>query len=229
MTDFSVLYYSRTPAKIGRGCALTDNAAGLKKIQSSKKGTKVMKKIFKSLSARIIILFALPFYAVLFALCGIAAALREFRKDFAVSFCRSMTDPEHFPPVGMKGFMAIRSYRQKAQKALDEEDDELAVFYWKKCAAYFDSDAMYELAKYYKRRIADDPDNRKYAGEWYAVAASFGHIQADKDYDLNYCCALSDEEKYCLRKNFMKIRRNLLKLQVPGSRSELEKRLCTER
>lgn len=176
-----------------------------------------MKKIFRSLLrqavARIILLFALPFYAVLFALYGMAAALCEFRNSFAGEFCRSMTDPDHAPPVGIKGFMALKNYRRKAQKALADCDDELAVFYWKKCAAYFDCDTMYELADYYRNNISDDPDNGKCAAEWYAVAASFGHKQAEKEYDRTFGHGLSDEEKHCLRKNFIKNRRNLLKNQ----------------
>ena len=169
---------------------------------------KPSRKVFGTLAACVL----LPFYAVAWIFHGVVAALRDFR-EFAGEFVKSLTDPDHTPSIGLKGFYALRECRQKAYRAEAEYDDEEALENWKKCAFYFDTDAMVRLARHYQYGWDDEDEEsgRKRASEWYAVAASFGSAEGESGYAELTSVFLTDDEKKWLRRNYIKNRKYCLR------------------
>ena len=169
---------------------------------------KLSRKVFGTLAACAL----LPFYAVAWIFHGVAAALRDFR-EFAGDFVKSLTDPEHAPSIGLKGFYELRECRRKAYRAEAEYDDQEALENWKKCAFYFDTDAMLKLAEHYRLSGDDESDgnNRTRASEWYAVAASFGNTKGESGYVGMTGGFLADGEKQWLRRNYIKNRKQCLR------------------
>ena len=171
-----------------------------------------MKKPSKKVSGTLAAMVLLPFYAVAWIFHGVGAALRDFR-EFAGDFVKSLTDPEHTPSIGLKGFYALRECRQKAYRAEVEDEYDEALENWKKCAFYFDTDAMVRLAEHYQYG-ADGENEESYlkrASEWYAVAASFGSAKGESGYAELTSVFLTDDEKKWLRTNYIKNRKQCLR------------------
>ena len=165
------------------------------------------RKVFGTLAACVL----LPFYAAAWILYGAAAALRDFR-EFAGDFVKSLTDPDHLPSLGLRGFYTLKNCRQKAYQAVAEDDVEEAVKNWKQCASCFDTDAMLALAGHYESP-ADDEDaesSRKRACEWYALAACFGRKEGEWGYTGITKVLLDEKEKRWLRKQFIRNRKACL-------------------
>lgn len=168
-----------------------------------------MAKSFKKVAGIGAALFLLPFYGVLWIGYAFVPAWRDFCK-FSKDLIHSMSEPDHVPNIGLKGFYALKRYRQSVLEAAAEDDMELEIKYLKKCAALFDTHAMCRLAKYY----SIEKCSRSLVREWYGIAASFGHQEAEREYRFVCGYEITREEKVWFRKTFIKNCRNLLKEQI---------------
>ena len=170
---------------------------------------KPLRKVFGTLAALVL----LPFYAAAWILYGVAAALRDFR-EFAGDFVKSLADPDHVPPIGLRGFYTLKECRRKAYQAEAEGDSEEAAKNWEKCADYYDTEAMLRVGAHYEYSSDDDGDGesgRKRAYEWYAVAASFGNAEGDSKYSGVTSLRLDENEKRWVRKQFIASRKSCLR------------------
>lgn len=169
---------------------------------------KLSRKVFGTLAACVL----LPFYAVAWIFHGVVAALRDFR-EFAGDFVKSLTDPDHTPSIGLKGFYELRECRWKAYRAEAEYDDEEALENWEKCAFYYDTEAMLRVGAHYESSWDDEDEesSQKLASEWYAVAASFGSAEGESGYSRITSVFLTDDEKKWLRRNYIRSRKHCLR------------------
>ena len=169
---------------------------------------KLSRKVFGTLAACVL----LPFWAVVWILHGVVAALRDFR-EFAGEFVKSFADPDHVPPIGLKGFYTLKECRQKAYQAEAEYDYEEAAKNWEKCAFYYDTEAMLRVGAHYESSWDDEDEesSQKLASEWYAVAASFGSAEGESGYSRITSVFLTDDEKKWLRRNYIRSRKHCLR------------------
>lgn len=171
----------------------------------TKKHSSFVKKIFGAMLA----VFILPFYLLLWIFQGILTGLQDFC-EFFQDFFRSMTDPDYIPPIGLRGFYALKGCRQAAFQAEAEGDYEKAALLWKKCALLYDTDAMIRVGKNIIAEAdsceseQDDREVCQRAAEWYAVAASFGNSAAESEYEHITGHKISADEKAWFRRNFKK-------------------------
>ena len=172
-----------------------------------------MKNFYKSFIApifcAIIASVMFPFWLLLWMGYIIFANL----KDFWIFFCdftRSLRTPGNPPFVGLSGFYALKKYSREALQAEADYDSQTAAAAWKKCALLYDTDAMIKTAEYAASGDFEE-DLRELAVQWYAVAASFGNSEAEREYELKTSHKISEDEKIWFRKNFIKSRSYLCK------------------
>ena len=168
-----------------------------------------VKRAAKITGRAIAALFLLPLCAAGAALGGAAFFLRAFWGTFAGAIVRSLTDPEHLPPLGMGNFGPRLVWGIKAARAEADGNREEAVRFWKKCASRFDTAAMLKLARHYRYGgDGDDEDgNKTLAAQWYAVAAGLGSAEGAEGYVWLTGLELTKKEKAWFRRNFIKYRK----------------------
>ena len=160
-----------------------------------------MKRIFRFFTGLVIAVVIFPFYLAGWLIYGIAIVCRDFW-CFAGNFIESM-EPDYIPPIGLGGFYCLCRYRKAAMNAVAENNYDKAVEYWKKCANYYDSESMYQLARYYETQNDEGRNSSALALEWYALSASFQNWHADVKYQELTGSLLDKEEKRKIRKNFL--------------------------